>query len=37
MFLKREDVERRRVAVLKDLEVLNRELAALDNKPSTDR
>jgi carboxyl-terminal processing protease len=35
--LKREDVERRRVAVLKDLEELDRELANLGNRPPSDR
>jgi carboxyl-terminal processing protease len=35
--LKREDVERRRVAVLKDLEDLDRELANLDQRPSAGR
>jgi carboxyl-terminal processing protease len=33
--LQREDVERRRVAVLNDLEKLHRELAGLDNGPPT--
>jgi carboxyl-terminal processing protease len=32
LFLKREDVERRRMTVLQDLEQLNRELAALDKQ-----
>jgi carboxyl-terminal processing protease len=35
--LQREDVERRRVAVLDDLEKLDRELANLDNGPPTGR